>query len=103
MIQPPKYFPEKYRARNKIYYAIKVGLISRPERCSECGLKNGLIRPHHENYDNPFIVIWLCKSCHQKLHGQKFFRLKPIPSTGKHKTRIASATRQDPVFGHVED
>ncbi len=41
--------------------------IKRPIQCSKC-LKEGYIVGHHFNYDDKFNVIWLCMSCHKRLH-----------------------------------
>jgi hypothetical protein len=63
-----KKYPEKQRARAKLNNAIKLGKIKRPKKCSDCGTKDVPIHAHHDNYDNPFEVKWLCRLCHCKLH-----------------------------------
>lgn len=37
-----------------------------PLTCEHCGEAN--TEAHHENYNRPLDVQWLCKSCHTKLH-----------------------------------
>ena len=59
---------KKNRGAAAVDYAIKTGRLARPDRCSKCGEK-GFIDAHHENYDKPLEVMWLCRSCH-KLHHQ---------------------------------
>jgi hypothetical protein len=27
------------------------------------------LHAHHEDYKRPLNVIWLCRSCHQRIHG----------------------------------
>jgi len=73
--------PEKYRERERIaakrrpkdirYYArlylksaLKGGIISKPERCSKCGLIKKLTA-HHKDYMKPLEVEWLCYECHR--------------------------------------
>ena len=61
-------------SRDAVYKAIKRGAIIRPDTCSNCG--NGsheVIHGHHECYrpENRLNVIWLCRSCHHKLHENK--------------------------------
>jgi len=38
--------------------------------CERCGATENLVR-HHPNYKEALSVVILCKSCHQKLHGEK--------------------------------
>jgi len=58
-------YPERIRAREKVFYAIKSGkLIKKP--CEECGDQNS--HAHHENYLNPLDVIWLCPLHHRQRH-----------------------------------
>lgn len=88
----------KSRANKKVAYAIKTGKLKRQESCEICGftLKHEEVRKrvtvansrlhfealdkltkkivarymkaHHDNYDEPFKIRWLCASCHKKLH-----------------------------------
>ena len=37
-----------------------------PEPCQLCGA-DGQHR-HHPDYDKPYEIVWLCESCHHKLH-----------------------------------
>ena len=37
-----------------------------PEPCAICG--NMGQHRHHPDYDKPFDIVWLCESCHHKLH-----------------------------------
>ncbi len=59
--------PEKTLAHNTVNQAIRDGKIWRPSFCKKCGLS---CKPdgHHTNYQNPFDVDWLCRSCHIKIH-----------------------------------
>jgi len=47
--------------------AIKDGLLERPLKCSLCG-RDGRINGHHEDYNSPYEVLWVCSSCHKKIH-----------------------------------
>jgi len=58
---------KKDNVRGRLYQAIKSGKIVVPDACSECG-KVGKVEAHHEDYDKPFDVIWLCKQCHENRH-----------------------------------
>lgn len=54
------------------HYNKKKGILTR--ECSKCGGDLGeryaFVNFHHENYDKPLEVIWLCRPCHLKLHNE---------------------------------
>ncbi len=60
--------PEATRAHDSVYYALKIGKLTRPETCSLCG-GNSRLHAHHEDYARPLDVQWLCSRCHQRLHA----------------------------------
>lgn len=62
---------EKARvARKKVEVALRNGALIRPGNCSSCGR---MYKPmaHHPDYDKPLVIEWLCRSCHNKVHGNK--------------------------------
>jgi transcriptional regulator with XRE-family HTH domain len=52
-------------AQRKLDYHIKAGNIKKPTECEECKATAKLDGAHY-NYDEPFKVRWLCRSCHVK-------------------------------------
>jgi hypothetical protein len=55
-------------AHNAVIRAIKANkLMQKP--CEVCGNKE--VVAHHEDYDKPLDVVWLCYSCHAKHHKAK--------------------------------
>jgi hypothetical protein len=58
-----KAHPEKKSAWNKVYKAVKAGLLTRPEMCGRCSLEC-VPEASHDDYTRPLDVEWLCKSCH---------------------------------------
>lgn len=66
-----KKHPEKHKAGMKFRYAVRRGKILRPTYCSKCWKYSKRIEGHHEDYSKPLDVIWLCRSCHVKIHKQK--------------------------------
>jgi len=61
---------EKVSAHNKLNYAVRKGRIIKPTECSECGATPRKIEAHHHNgYDHPFDVVWLCTRCHVKVRS----------------------------------
>lgn len=53
----------KLRARNNVNRWLRLGQITRAEKCSECG-SNTKLEAHHEDYSKPREIKWLCVSCH---------------------------------------
>lgn len=60
-------FELKAIANNLIRELIRVGKIGRPKYCSSCK-DICKIFAHHPDYTKPNEIIWLCPSCHMKLH-----------------------------------
>jgi Rps23 Pro-64 3,4-dihydroxylase Tpa1-like proline 4-hydroxylase len=61
-----KKHPEKNRARQSLYKALKSGKIKK-KPCEFCGNKK--VEGHHDDYLKPLIVRWLCRSHHLQVHG----------------------------------
>ena len=53
------------RCHSAVSRAIKNGLLV-PAPCKLCGELKSVA--HHDDYDKPLEVVWLCQSCHVKLH-----------------------------------
>ena len=61
---------EKGRARAVVALALKLGLLERGSHCAGCGKAGSWLKPldaHHENYDKPLVVVWLCRACHREV------------------------------------
>lgn len=54
-------------AHNKVARALASGELQKPEKCSHCD-KGRQIEAHHEDYNKPLEVTWLCSACHSMLH-----------------------------------
>lgn len=52
-------------AHNAVARAIKNGVLFR-EPCIKCNSEKTVA--HHEDYDKPLDVTWLCQPCHKKRH-----------------------------------
>ena len=61
-------YPEKRKAHDAVYRAVKKGDIIRPKRCQKCDAECR-VEAHHCKYDSEFrtIVNWLCKKCHEEI------------------------------------
>ena len=64
--------PEKCKTGQLVRIALKLGKLKKPKHCSKCRLKRKLVA-HHDNYEFPLKVRWLCYSCHKNLHNSKDF------------------------------
>ena len=54
-------------ARASLNAAIGLGLIQRPASCSACKLVTR-VHGHHDNYEHPLQVRWVCPQCHADIH-----------------------------------
>lgn len=59
--------PEKKRARDKVYHALKTGKLCKPAYCESCG-KDCTPQAHHNDYTKPLEVLWYCTTCHANHH-----------------------------------
>lgn len=57
----------KVKARYMLNYAVKKGDVIKPKLCNSCS-KNKKLTAHHEDYNKPYDVIWLCYECHGLYH-----------------------------------
>lgn len=57
----------KEKARGIVNKRIQSGKMVKPETCVECGAF-GKVEAHHEDYNKPLEVLWVCKRCHFKKH-----------------------------------
>lgn len=72
-------------AQNKAEKAVAAGKLIRPEICEEClgpgkPFKDGRspIQAHHDDYNKPLEVRWLCQQCHFDWHREN----RPVPRGG---------------------
>ena len=65
-----KVMPEKLRARDKVKYALRTGVLKKPSQCEKCLAGNLRLHAHHEDYSKPLEVIWLCPECHTILENK---------------------------------
>jgi ribosomal protein S27AE len=57
----------RHMAHSAVARAIKSGSLVR-NPCIRCGESKSLA--HHENYDKPLDVMWLCQPCHKQRHKE---------------------------------
>lgn len=54
-------------AHSSVAQAVRKGTLVR-QPCVRCGEVKSLA--HHEDYDHPLIVMWLCQPCHKQRHKE---------------------------------
>lgn len=60
---------EKIRKAHSILNkAVREGRIIKPIYCEDCGLAWKYLEAHHDNYDEPLKVRWLCRTDHSATH-----------------------------------
>ena len=57
---------EKHKAHWTVQNGIKTGKLTK-DTCFVCDCKKD-IHAHHDNYDFPLEITWLCRSCHNMWH-----------------------------------
>lgn len=68
---------KKLLARQRLKYAIENGKVER-QPCSQCGEQNA--EAHHEDYDKPLEVIWLCRKHHTEIHSGRTYKTASKPT-----------------------
>lgn len=65
-------YPIKSQARRILHSKVKSGVIIKPTQCSLCNnyFQKRWIQAHHEDYNRPLDVLWLCDICHKKKHNK---------------------------------
>lgn len=62
--------PKKVAARNAVNHALAIGELVKGE-CEVGADCRGSIEAHHDDYDKPLSVRWLCKKHHGEVHTQQ--------------------------------
>lgn len=60
----------KINARFRVTNAIRRGKMVRGTKCESCGIQEGKMEAHHEDYSKPLEVKWMCFVCHRKKHNK---------------------------------
>ena len=78
---PPATRAQRIRASSVLARAVRSGKILRPRRCEDCGVIPKRIHGHHEDYNKPLAVIWVCSMCHRRRHAIHPERVKTRKGT----------------------
>lgn len=66
-------YPERNIARKLVQKAIKAGHIVVPEECENCFDPTVKLEAHHEEHLSPYLIIFVCKTCHAFFDKNKIF------------------------------
>lgn len=66
VVRSQKRYPGKQAARSRLNYAVRLGNITRPEACEDCGQTEKRICGHHNSFGKELDISWLCDACIQK-------------------------------------
>ncbi len=58
---------QKARAAQQVRDHVRRGTMIKPTNCEIC-LKTCKLEGHHQDYEKPLEVVWLCRTCHLKQH-----------------------------------
>lgn len=61
--------PKKYKAQTWVNNAVRDGRLVKLENCEVCNSTDH-IEGHHDDYDKPKVVRWLCSRCHSLWHSE---------------------------------
>jgi len=73
------------RARKVVFFAVKDGILKR-KPCEVCGEKN--VQGHHDDYNRPLDVIWLCVKHHVRRDRTKRMKYKGKRFTYKELAKL---------------
>ena len=62
-------YPKKYTAQTAVNNALRDGRLTKIENCVECD-SDFAVEAHHDDYDFPLTVRWLCAVCHKRWHAE---------------------------------
>lgn len=73
---------KRHAAQDAVKYAVRIGKLQKPTKCSACGKEKKLYGHHHKGYAkaNRLNVVWLCSVCHGEQHRKASHEIEQIGS-----------------------
>lgn len=66
----------RIKTRNATKKLIRLGVIKCPSNCQYCDKNDKTIHVHHLDYEDPEKILFLCSSCHHRLHTGRNIHLR---------------------------
>ena len=62
-----------HQAHVAVYAALRMGHLTKPDRCQACGETRDIQAHHHMGYarEHRLTVTWLCRTCHIRVHHHR--------------------------------
>jgi DNA-binding transcriptional regulator YiaG len=57
-------------AQVRVKTAVDNGVLVKPDKCEKCNKESKMLHGHHNDYDKPLEVVWLCPTCHAEEHNR---------------------------------
>lgn len=99
----------KRKTRTSLYKlmdaALKAGVIKNPGVCSVCGCtsEDHRIEAHHEDYDKPLDIVWVCTPCHRKLDGERRLKEGLAPYGRSIPIKIVDKDGNESIFNTIAE
>lgn len=94
--------PTRHNSRQVVFYAVKSGVLTKPDHCESCGKGDCAIQAHHVSYDDPLKVLWLCVPCHrqadrkrQTTDGEKYSNVRKLTDEQVREIRASDDTNSN--------
>lgn len=84
---------EKSHARAVSNAAILLGKIKKHYDCYLCGSTENVIA-HHPDYSTPLLVVFLCMSCHKRIHQVNLSNLHSMTPAWKSHLEIMQKSKE---------
>lgn len=82
------------RARELYRRARRAGWLIMADHCARCGAVDRPIEGHHDDYEYPYSVRWLCDSCHRWIHTPTERTLNRPPPEPLQNARVLPRTHR---------
>jgi hypothetical protein len=83
--------PGAAQAHNAAYRAVKMGRLTRPNACEQCGQPSSRLEKHHADYSRPLDVIFACSGCHKAIHRAAVEGLDRAKATATGERKVGGA------------
>lgn len=92
------HFRVKRLARLQVFDAVQSGELVRPDVCEVCDCPHEAMQAHHTDYGRPLDVMWVCPTCHARIHAKADHPLNPV----NHEQTLVPAIKTRITYAKVE-